>query len=107
MFAKIAGVIERAGLQIGAWRADLGKGGLGQTIGGDILDRGIGDFMDETDVFIFTGHNEMTSRWVIGIDKASRPRHYSRSSRRNIAWLRSAASRLNGGIISENQKKSA
>jgi hypothetical protein len=77
MFAKIAGVIERAGLQIGAWRADLGKGGLGQNIGGDVLDRGIGDFVAETDVFIFTGHTmrEMTSRRVIsGSTTASRPR---------------------------------
>jgi hypothetical protein len=66
MFSQVAPVIELTGLQIGACGADVGKGGLVQDIGGDILDRRIGDFMDETDVFVFARRNPPTM--------ASRPR---------------------------------
>src|SRR5436190_3166486 len=52
VLAQIAKVIEMAGLQTGACRADVGKGSLAENIGGDILDGGIGDLMDETDVLV-------------------------------------------------------
>jgi hypothetical protein len=57
VFAQIAGVIEAAGLQIGAGRPDFGKGCLGQDLGGNVVDRAIGDFMDEADVLVFAGHD--------------------------------------------------
>src|SRR5918999_1161436 len=41
-----------AGLQIGARRADVGKGRLAQNIGRDVLDRAIRDFVDEADILI-------------------------------------------------------
>jgi hypothetical protein len=50
---KIAGMIEMAGLQIDAGGLDIGNGGLGQDFGGDIIDRGVGDFMNEADIFVF------------------------------------------------------
>ena len=57
MLSKVARVVESAGLQIGARQADFGNGGLRQNLGGDILNRGIGDFMNEADVPVFAGGN--------------------------------------------------
>ena len=54
MLAKIADVIEMAGLQIAARRADLRQGRLAEDLGGDVLDRAIRDFMDEADIAVFT-----------------------------------------------------
>src|SRR6188472_3595730 len=54
VLAKIADVIEMAGLQIGARRADLGQGRLGENLGSDILDGAVHDFMDEADIAVFT-----------------------------------------------------
>src|SRR6202040_2445472 len=52
VFVQIAGVIEAAGLQIGAGRPDFGKGCFGEDLGGNVVDRAIGDFMDEADVLV-------------------------------------------------------
>lgn len=41
MLAQVAGVIEGARLQIGAIGGDLGKGGFGQDLLGDIVDRAV------------------------------------------------------------------
>jgi hypothetical protein len=57
MLAKVAGVIETAGLQIGASRPDFGNGSLGQNFGRDIIDRRISDFMDEADIVVLAGRN--------------------------------------------------
>jgi len=46
-------MIEGIGLQIHAGQADLGQGGLGQDVVRDILYRGLGDFVDRTDVCVF------------------------------------------------------
>ena len=76
MLAKIAHVIEMAGLQIGIRRADIRHCGLAQDIGGDIFDRRIRDFMDKL-TFLYSpdATREMTSRLVIsGSTMASRPR---------------------------------
>ncbi|MBR1278348.1 hypothetical protein JQ624_27100 [Bradyrhizobium sp. AUGA SZCCT0283] len=54
MLAKIADVVEMAGLQIGGGRAEVGQGSLAEDLGGDILDRAIRDFMDEADIPVFT-----------------------------------------------------
>ncbi len=54
VLAKIANVIEMAGLQIGARRADLGQSRLAENLGGDILDRAICDFVDEADIPVLT-----------------------------------------------------
>jgi hypothetical protein len=53
MLSEIAGMIEMAGLQIGAGGLDIGNSGFGQDFGGDIVDRGVGDFMNEADVPVF------------------------------------------------------
>jgi hypothetical protein len=55
MLAEIAGVIEPDGLQIGAGRLDFGQGRFGQDLGGNIVDRGIGDFMNEADIAVLAG----------------------------------------------------
>src|SRR5258708_27453957 len=55
MLRKIVAMIETAGLQIGARDRDFGNGGLRQNLGGDIVDRGVGDFMNEADVLVFAG----------------------------------------------------
>jgi hypothetical protein len=57
MLTEIAGMIEPAGLQIGAGggafaQRDFAERGLRQNFGGDIVDRGIGDFMNEADVLV-------------------------------------------------------
>ena len=57
MFSQVALVIELAGLQIGVCRSDIGKGGLVHDVSGDILDRGIGNLMDEADVLVFAGRD--------------------------------------------------
>ncbi len=70
-------MVEMAGLQVRAGGGQIGQGGLGEDFGGDIVDRGPGDLMNETDVLVFAWipRGEMTSRRVIsGSTMASRPR---------------------------------
>jgi hypothetical protein len=57
MLAPIAGVIETAGLQIGPGDRDFGNCRLRQNLGGNIVDRSIGDFMNEADVLVFAGYD--------------------------------------------------
>jgi hypothetical protein len=57
VFAKIAAMIEMAGLQIGPWHRNFEKCCLGQDFGGNVFDRGIGDFVNEADVLVFAGHD--------------------------------------------------
>jgi hypothetical protein len=52
-------VIETVGLQIGAGDRDFGKRGLGQNLGGDIVDRGIRDLVNEADVLVFAGSHTL------------------------------------------------
>ena len=65
-----------AGLKIGTGRSDVGQGRLAENLGSDILDRAIGDSMNEADIPVLTdATREMTSRLVIsGSTMASRPR---------------------------------
>jgi hypothetical protein len=56
-FSEIAGMIEMAGLQFGARDRDFRERCLRQNLGGDIVDRRIGDLMNEADVFVFAGRN--------------------------------------------------
>jgi hypothetical protein len=76
VFAHIAGVIEAAGLQIRAGRPDFWKRCFGEDLSGNVVDRTIGDFMDEADVLYSPDMTrEITSRRVIsGSTMASRPR---------------------------------
>src|SRR5258708_38915870 len=57
MLRTIATMIEPAGLQIGPGDPDFGKRGLRQNLGRDIVDRRVGDFMNEADVLVFAGGN--------------------------------------------------
>ncbi|MBR1152735.1 hypothetical protein JQ575_19110 [Bradyrhizobium sp. JYMT SZCCT0428] len=57
MFPQVASVVELVGLQIDACRANVGKRGFVQNVGGYVLDGGIDDFMDKTDVPVFTRRN--------------------------------------------------
>src|SRR5687768_17186466 len=57
MFSQVALVVELVGLQIDACRGNIGKRGFVQNVGGDVLDGGIDDFMDEADVPVFTRRN--------------------------------------------------
>ena len=76
MFSQVALVIELAGLQIGVCRSDIGKGGLVHDVSGDILDRGIGNLMDEADVLVFARRDpgDASRRVISGSTMASRPR---------------------------------
>jgi hypothetical protein len=66
VLAKIADVVEMAGLQICVRDAEVGQDRLAENLGGDVLDRAIRDFMDEADIPVFTdATREMTSRLVI------------------------------------------
>jgi len=55
MLAQVADVIETVGLEHGGIGCDLGKGGLGQNILGDVVDRAVNDLMNEADVAILAG----------------------------------------------------
>ena len=55
MLAKIAGMIEMAGLQIGARYGNFWKGGLVENLVGNIVDRMIGDLVNEADILVFAG----------------------------------------------------
>ncbi len=57
MLSEIAGMIETAGLQVGACDRDFRQRCLRQNLGGDIVDRGTGDFMNEADVPVFAGRH--------------------------------------------------
>src|SRR5512138_899599 len=48
----LAEAVEMLGLQVRPRRADLGQGCLAENLGGDVLDRAVGDFMDEADVSV-------------------------------------------------------
>jgi hypothetical protein len=47
VLAKVAQVVEAAGLQVGVFGLDLRESRLGQDVGGDVLYQGTGDFVDE------------------------------------------------------------
>jgi len=77
VLAKIADVIEMAGLQIAARRADLRQGRLAEDLGGDVLDRAIRAISWMKLILLYSPDaiREMTSRLVIsGSTMASRPR---------------------------------
>src|ERR1700682_6308900 len=57
MLAEIAGMIETVSLQIGPGDRDFGKCCLRQNLGGNIVDRSIGDFMNEADVLVLAGRD--------------------------------------------------
>ncbi len=57
MLSQVAEVIEPARLQVGVGRRDFGNGGLRQYFLGDVLDRGIGDLVNEADMAVFAGGN--------------------------------------------------
>ncbi len=69
-------MIEPVRLQIGAGRRDFGYGGLRKDVLGDVLDRAVGDLVNEADIAVFAGDDrETTSRRVTsGSTMASRPR---------------------------------
>ena len=49
---EISGVIETARLRIGVRRRGRGNGCLGEDFRRDVVDRGVGDFVDEADVVV-------------------------------------------------------
>src|SRR5882762_8003922 len=75
MLRKIAGMIEPAGLQIGPGDPDFGKRGLRQNLGRDIVDRRVGNFMNEADVLVFAGGNarDDLAPGDLGIDNGLAP----------------------------------
>src|SRR5689334_4382723 len=50
-------MIEACGLQSDFLRLDFGKRSLGKNIRGDVLDRRVGNFMNEADVPVLAGRN--------------------------------------------------
>src|SRR5260370_25248973 len=54
-FAEVAGMVEAAGLQVPARDRNFRQRGLRQNLGGDVVDCGIGDFVDEAHIFGFAG----------------------------------------------------
>lgn len=53
MLPEIVRMIEMVGLEIGTGYRDFRNRGFGENFLGDIVDRVIGDFMNETDVLVF------------------------------------------------------
>jgi hypothetical protein len=90
-------MVEAAGLQIGAAGRNFGQRGLGQDIGGDVLDRAIGDLVNEADVVVFARCHarDHFATGDLGIDDglASAP-----------AIVDHHDEILHSGVISENQK---
>jgi hypothetical protein len=73
VLAKIADVIEMAGLRVGVRGADVGQGRLVENPGGDVLDRA--SWMNLIFLYSPDAIREMTSRLVIsGSTMVSRPR---------------------------------
>ena len=54
MLAQVAGVIERIGLQVRGGEGDFRQGSLGKDIVRDVLDRALGDLVDEADIGVLT-----------------------------------------------------
>ena len=48
-------MVEAASLQVRARDRDFRQRRLRQNLGGDVVDCGIGDFVDEADIFVFAG----------------------------------------------------
>src|SRR4030081_1198391 len=57
MLAEITGMIKAVGLQISAGCRNFGKGCLRQNLGGDVIDRTVGNLVDEADILVFAGRN--------------------------------------------------
>jgi hypothetical protein len=57
MLADVAVIVETVGLPIGAGRPGFGHCSLRQNLGRDIINRGIGDLVNEADVLVLAGHN--------------------------------------------------
>ena len=57
VLSQIPRVIEIASLQIGFGRREVGNGGFAENVGDDILDRRIGDLMNEADIPVFAGRH--------------------------------------------------
>src|SRR5580704_2408817 len=55
MLPEIAGAIETVRLQIGFSVRDVGQGGFRQDLGGDVVDAGVGYFVNEADIAVFAG----------------------------------------------------
>jgi hypothetical protein len=55
MLAQFTRMIEPGGLQIGGRSRNFGQGGLRQDLSGDIVDRAVGDLVNEADVAVFAG----------------------------------------------------
>src|SRR5258708_6049041 len=111
MLAEIAGVIEAAGLQIGAGGRDFGKCCLRQNLGGNIVDRSIGDFMYEADVPVLAGRDasDDVAPGDFGIDNglAAAPSivdHDHEILHEGVLSASRAGLGLTRAIISENQK---
>jgi hypothetical protein len=111
MLRQIAGMIEMAGLQLGAADRDLGKGGFRENIFRDIVDRNIRDFMNEADIFVFAGDHARDdfAPGNLWIDDGFAPAPSVIDHHDKIvhgALVRAARDRAceRSGIISENQK---
>ena len=109
MLAKIADVVELAGLQVGLRRAEVGQGSLAENLGGDVLDRAIRDLMDEADIAVLTRHDpgDDLAPCDFRVDDGLATGGRSRSSRRNTACWRSdliRAPKIDDGSISEKRK---
>jgi hypothetical protein len=76
MLRQIAGMIEMAGLQLGAADRDLGKGGFRENLFRDIVDRNIRDFMNKANILYSPETTRATTshRVISGSMMASRPR---------------------------------
>jgi hypothetical protein len=106
MLSQIPRVVEIVSLPAGFGLIDGGEGGLAQNVGGDILDQGIRDFVDEADILVFAGRHARNhlAPCDLGIDHglAAAPSivdHHEEILQSRIAFtLRKRAS------ISENQK---
>ena len=111
VLSQIAGVIEAVGLQIGAGGRDVRKGGFRQNFGGDVLNPGTLDFVNEADVLVFAGRDprDDLAPGDLRVDDglAAAPsvidHHDKVLHADDLGLIRDLES--NGGSISENQKK--
>src|SRR6202165_5095907 len=110
MLPEIAAMIETAGLQIGASNGDFGKVGLRQNLSGDIVDRSVGDFINEADVLVFAGGNARDdfAPGDLGIDNGLAPApsvidHHDKILHGGVLLARKPARRMQS-TISDNRK---
>src|SRR5882757_6198019 len=110
ILSEVAGMIEIGGLQVGTRGRDFRKRCLRQNLGGDVIDRGVGDLVNEADIPVFSGNHarDDLAPGDLGIDDGLAPAPSIIDHHDEILQRRGSrhpeSSWFNAPTISENKK---